>query len=318
MIAALQTYERDNPTLCTPMESEEQFYGVTRGKNILSKHLQWIYLPAVKDASSEEAETRDSALGNLLQRTVRASVDFSDSVENLRATARAGFQSMLDEQQSELAELSTRLDKRIKLWAHPDVSLTVRWEENPDRSVQIANPFAAIVAKEGGFEGHIGQFGHGLQRSFLLALLQELSTLDETGPTLLLGCEEPELYQHPPQARHLASVLQTLSDNGDQIIISTHSPAFLAPDRPETVRLCCIDRAISTTSVAQTSLEEISQSYAIIGRPFPQSIGGVRAKIYATLQLPRSEMFFAPRVILVEGSEDGAYIESYLHLRSEG
>ena len=122
MIAALQTYERDNPTLCTPMESEEQFYGVTRGKNILSKHLQWIYLPAVKDASSEEAETRDSALGNLLQRTVRASVDFSDSVENLRATARAGFQSMLDEQQSELAELSKRLDERIKLWAHPDAS----------------------------------------------------------------------------------------------------------------------------------------------------------------------------------------------------
>ena len=37
MIDALQAYERDNPNLCTLMESEQQFYGVTRGKDILSK-----------------------------------------------------------------------------------------------------------------------------------------------------------------------------------------------------------------------------------------------------------------------------------------
>ena len=314
MVEALRAYEDDHPELCTEMESEQQFYGATKGQDRLSKHIQWIYIPAVKDASSEDTESRNTALGSLLQRTVRASVDFGADVEELRTITRTAFQAMLDAQQSVLDDLSQRLHGRINIWAHPDASLTVRWQEDPDRSVRIEDPNAGIVAKEGSFEGHIAQFGHGLQRSFLLALLQELSTLDEAGPTLLLGCEEPELYQHPPQARHLASVLQTLSDNGGQIIISTHSPAFVAPDRPETVRLCRIDRVISATSVAQTSLEEISQCYSAIDRPLRQNPSGIRAKIYATLQSPISEMFFAPRVILVEGSEDRAYIESYLHL----
>ena len=154
------------------MESEEQFYGAARDQNRLSKYIQWIYLPAVKDASSEEAETRGTALGSLLQRTVRASVDFTDSVEKLRNTARSGFQNMLDGQQSVLDQLSQRLHERIKVWAHPDASLTVRWQEDPAKSVRIDDPSAGIVAKEGSFEGHIGQFGHGLQRSFLLALLR--------------------------------------------------------------------------------------------------------------------------------------------------
>lgn len=314
MIDALHQYERENPALCTLMESEEQFYGVAKGQNRLSKHIQWIYVPAVKDASSEETESRNTALGNLLQRTVRASVDFSAGVEELRNTTRTAFQSMLDEQQSLLDDLSQRLHDRIKLWAHPDASLAVRWQEDPDRSVRIDDPYAAIVAKEGSFEGHIGQFGHGLQRSFLLALLQELSNVDDAGPTLVLGCEEPELYQHPPQARHLASVLQSLAYNGDQMIVTTHNPAFIAPERPETVRLCSIDRAISATRIAQTSLEEISQLYAIVDAPAIHNISGSKARIYATLQSSIGEMLFAQRVVLVEGHEDNAYIESFLHL----
>jgi len=55
--------------------------------------------------------------------------------------------------------------------------------------------------------------GHGLQRSYLLALLQELAGSEApNAPTLILGCEEPELYQHPPQARHLADADGTFTD----------------------------------------------------------------------------------------------------------
>ena len=204
MIDALRSYEQSNQSLCTPMQSADQFYGFTKGRNLLARHIQWIYIPAVKDAASEERESRNSALENLLQRTVRASVDFSDEVDKLRNETRSQFNAMLTQRQSVLKDLSNRLQGRIATWAHPAASLRVRWQEDPDRSVRIDEPFAAIIAKEGSFEGHIGRFGHGLQRSFLLALLQELAFLGDTGPTLVLACEEPELYQHPPQARHLA------------------------------------------------------------------------------------------------------------------
>ena len=311
---ALRDYEQANPQLCTLMQSEQEFYGFTRGQNRLARHLQWVYIPAVKDASTEQSEARNTAFGDLIQRTVRATVDFEIDIQRLRNEARSSFQSMLDEQQSTLDDLSQRLDVRIARWAHPDASLRLLWQEDPNRSVQINEPHAAVVAREGSFEGHIGRFGHGLQRSFLLALLQELAELDDEGPTLILACEEPELYQHPPQARYLASVLQDLAIDGDQMIVTTHSPAFVAPNRPETVRLCRIDRHTSSTQIAQTSVAEITELHANASGINPEEIRGSRARIYATLQSSISEMFFAHRVILVEGLEDNTYIEAYLDL----
>ncbi|MFV3517231.1 ATP-dependent nuclease, partial [Mycobacterium tuberculosis] len=95
-----------------------------------------------------------------------------------------------------------------------------------------------LIAGDGQFEGNIARFGHGLQRSYLIALLHGLASEDDSAqPTLILGCEEPELYQHPPQARHLASVLESLSDKNSQVIITTHSPLFVDGKGFESVRL---------------------------------------------------------------------------------
>ena len=314
MMQALQSYESDRPHLCKPMQSDDKFYGFTSGKDRLDKYIQWVFVPAVKDATTEESETRNTALGQLLQRTIRASINFSDDIRNLRDNARKGFQEILDQQQSVLDSVSESLNKRIATWAHPDASLRVEWQEDPDRSVRIDDPLASIVAGEGIFEGGIGRFGHGLQRSFLLALLQELAYLGDTGPTLVIACEEPELYQHPPQASYLATLLRKLAVEGDQVIVATHAPVFVAPDEPETVRLCRIDRSTSATRIAQTSVVEITKLHGkILGRQ-PEALSGSRAKTHAALQESISEMFFAHRVVLVEGYEDHAFIETYLNL----
>lgn len=311
---ALQAYESERSHLCVPLESSDRFYGFTSGKDRLDRYIQWVYIPAVKDAASEEAESRNTALGQLLQRTVRASINFDDHIRNLTDRAREMFRNIMDQQQSTLDDISDRLNQRLVTWSHPDASMRLQWQEDPSKSVRIEEPHAAVVAREGSFEGQIGKFGHGLQRSFLLALLQELAQLGAAGPTLVLGCEEPELYQHPPQARYLASVLRTLASKGEQMIVTTHDPNFVAPDQPETVRLCTIDRRNSSTRIAQTSVDEITELHAeVIGKE-PKDITGARARIFAALQSSISEMFFAQRVVLVEGYEDYAYIEAYLNL----
>ena len=314
MMEALQTYESDRPHLCKPMQSDDKFYGFTSGKDRLEKYIQWVFVPAVKDATTEETESRNTALGQLLQRTVRASVSFSDDLRHLRDNTRRGFQEILDQQQSVLDSVSESLNRRIATWAHSDASLRVEWQEDPDRSVRIDDPLASIVAGEGTFEGGIGRFGHGLQRSFLLAILQELAHLGDTGPTLVIACEEPELYQHPPQARYLATLLQKLAADGDQVMVATHAPVFVAPDKPETVRLCRIDRSTSATRIAQTTVAAITKLHGtVLGRQ-PEALSGSRAKTHAALQESISEIFFAHRVVLVEGYEDYAFIETYLNL----
>ncbi|WP_163594770.1 AAA family ATPase, partial [Klebsiella pneumoniae] len=89
---------------------------------------------------------------------------------------------------------------------------SVKWKQDPDKSIKVEEPVAAIQIGERGFEGDLSRFGHGLQRSYMLALLQELNKIDDAAaPTLILCIEEPELYQHPPQAIYLAETLQELA-----------------------------------------------------------------------------------------------------------
>jgi hypothetical protein len=70
------------PEQCVPIESEDQFYGVSRGKNKLDKYIQWVFIPAVKDAASEQLEARNTALGRLLERTVRSKVSLEVPLQN--------------------------------------------------------------------------------------------------------------------------------------------------------------------------------------------------------------------------------------------
>ena len=112
------------------------------------------------------------------------------------------------------------------------------WHADANKAVSIAEPTARSVLGESGFTGMVARLGHGLQRSYLLALLQELAGADDAdAPRLILACEEPELYQHPPQARHLAGVFETLSEANTQVLLCTHSPYFVSGGRFEDVRV---------------------------------------------------------------------------------
>lgn len=98
MQKALQEYEAGHPENCELIPSEDQFYGATKGSNRLSPHIQWVFVPAVKDITEEGQESKSSGLGQLLARTIRAKVDFSEKVGRLRQSLRADYQNMLDEE----------------------------------------------------------------------------------------------------------------------------------------------------------------------------------------------------------------------------
>lgn len=68
MVEALRSYEAERPDQCELIPSDDQFYGFSKGTNRLAKHVQWVYVPAVKDPTSEQVEARNSALGKLLAR----------------------------------------------------------------------------------------------------------------------------------------------------------------------------------------------------------------------------------------------------------
>lgn len=315
MVSSLREFEAERPSECELIQSEDQFYGFSKGTNRLSKHVQWVYIPAVKDASSEQAEARNSALGKLLAHTVRSKTKFDELIGTLRTQARHRYQELLDGNQDALRDISVTLQSRISEWAHPGARLRLQWKQDPEKSVRVEEPLAHIVIGEGEFEGELTRFGHGLQRSYLLALLQELAGVDDdAGPTLILACEEPELYQHPPQARHLAAVLNNLSHGNAQVLVSTHNPRFISGQGFEDVRMIRKDIDQRCTAVAHVSFDQIAQAIANATGATSVKPQGVLAKIHQALQPALNEMFFTRKLILVEGIEDVAYIMSYISL----
>jgi predicted ATP-dependent endonuclease of OLD family len=315
MYEGLKAFEAALPEKCIPIPSLDQFYGVSGGKDRLSKYVQWIYIPAVKNASDEQTGTRSSALGKLLARTVNAQTNFQKDLEGIAEAARTKYQQMLDANQKTLDGISHSLQEKLTQWSHPNATLRIVWENDSNKSVSIQPPLAAVLAGESGFEGKLARLGHGLQRSFLLALLQELAGIgDVSSPTLILGCEEPELYQHPPQSRHLAQVFEKLSGDNAQIIVTTHSPYFVSGEHFESVRMVRRTLVDDCACIRQFTYAALAKRFGeVFGKPIKNE-NATMAKLHQALQPSISEMFFTQRLVLVEGLEDVAYIHSWMLL----
>jgi predicted ATPase len=69
-----------------------------------------------------------------------------------------------------------------------------------------------------------------------LKLLACLTVLYDPDPPRLIGIEEPENYLHPRLLPELAEECQQAGER-TQLIVTTHSPFFIDPLRPEEVRV---------------------------------------------------------------------------------
>jgi putative ATP-dependent endonuclease of OLD family len=312
--AALIEHERNHPADCSLIRSRDNFYGFA-GDGKLAPFIQWVYIPAVKDAAEEATEGKNTALGKLLQRTVRGKTNLDTEIRDLLSTTQKAYGAIVERNQSDLDNLATRLNTRLESWAHPGVNLAVRWGGDAGRAVQITHPNGYIESWDGDFRGTLDSMGHGLQRSYLFAILHELAEVNtEDGPKLALGIEEPELYQHPPQARHLADTLKKLAEAGNQVIITTHSPLFVRGEDCECVRVVSRAGGSAANPIRRLDRDTLkSRLDDVLGKPSAQSPKGLVARISQDIQPHLAEMFFAERVVFVEGPEDVAYLLTYLN-----
>ena len=313
-ITALKDYEAARPDECMLIPSEDQFYGVSRGTNLLASHIQWVFVSASKDVTEEGEENKTSALGALLSRTVRAKVNFTERISEIRQAVDLQYSQLLTDEQNVLDDISASLKSKLSQWANPSINASVQWKKDTDKAIKIEEPSAAISLGERGFEGELSRFGHGLQRSYMLALLQELNTIDETNaPTLILCIEEPELYQHPPQARYLAETLQELIHDNTQVMVCSHSPLFIPKNSFEKVRVIRESGNPIESLNSFIKYENLSDFLTSIGSK-PVNNKGIIAKLFPYLSPSINEMFFCRVPVFVEGIEDIAYIKTYLEL----
>jgi predicted ATP-dependent endonuclease of OLD family len=318
MIDALRSYEENNPDDCELLDDSAQFYGWTKGTNLLKKYIQWVYIPAVKDASGEQEESSKTALGQLLERTIRTKINFEEPIDDLRKQLEKGYKEIVGKQQDALSNLQNSIQNRLRNWANPSATVSLIWHYDPNKSLVINEPIARAAIGEDDFIGEIARLGHGMQRAFIVSILQELAVGDQgESPKLILGFEEPELYQHPPQAQHMASLLEDLAtgpEKNTQIILSTHSPYFISSKGFANIRAFKKEIDNKCSVVYSTTYKQVEERLANAMGESPSSSTSLMARIAQIMQPSQNELYFTRIAILVEGIEDIAFISTHLQL----
>jgi len=137
--AALRTYEAEHADHCVLIPSEDDFYGFN-STGILAPFVQWVFVPAVKDAAEESLESKNTALGKLIARAVRTRTDFDAELEALKTDTLGRYRELLDRNQTRLTELSEALQRRLESWAHGNVRFGMEWLSDPAKSVVLQQP----------------------------------------------------------------------------------------------------------------------------------------------------------------------------------
>lgn len=337
----LAQWEADHPEDSAPSRDDGQFFGFANvGRGNLQKSTAFVFIPAVRDASADSLDSRGAVIARLMELVVRSAVQRRAEVRAFQAHVAERYRELTNpEQLHELGDLATELTNTLRFF-YGSTAVDLKWKASDDLTLPL--PTAEVQLDDEGFLGPVDRKGHGLQRAFILTLLQHLAKavatespeepVEQKGqavapaaqpvmPGLILAIEEPELYQHPTKQRHFSKVLSQLSDGSlpgvareTQILFASHSALFISTDRFDEIRLArrqALDPQHKECRIAQSTLEQIANELAMAWeRPVGAfTAAGLRNRLHV-INAEVAEGFFAERVVLVEGISDKAAIQA--------
>jgi putative ATP-dependent endonuclease of OLD family len=190
-----------------------------------------IHIGAMENSEDDISKSSTtSTIGKLLAEIIGPiEVQYGQQVN----TALEGLKEILDAEGIHRAPELVTFDQEIndKLDAFfPDLKV----------KVHIPTPELKEVFKKGTIKVYenllpnpkdVSSLGHGAQRSIQMTLIRHLADLkliaQQNRTTTLLLIDEPELYLHPQAIEILRKSLNILSNQGYQVIFSTHSPFMI-------------------------------------------------------------------------------------------
>lgn len=202
-------------------------------------------------------------------------------------------------------EFSSALEGSVKGFVH---SLAV------DFSAYDPNNYAKslrIYAKENddirGFE----EFGTGEQQILLMAFVKAYMQVF-TSESFVLIIEEPEAHLHPLAQKWLKEYIVEMCKSGIQVVISTHSTAFIDPAYID--GLVRVFKENGITKAVQLSAAQLHEFCVESGVPANKSTPDSIIDFYATKLLSdQLQGVFAETILLVEGATEYNTLPVYLN-----
>ncbi|MGB5819837.1 MAG: AAA family ATPase [Saonia sp.] len=190
-----------------------------------------IHIGAMENSEEDVSKFKTSTtIGKLLSEIIGPIEEqYGDQVR----VALNGLKDILDADGQHRAPELTEFDEQVngKLDAFfPDINIKVH-VPTPELKEVFTKGTIKVYENQNQTGNDVSSLGHGAQRCIQMTLIRHLADLklnasEQTTTTLLL-IDEPELYLHPQAIEILRESLKTLSNQGYQIIFSTHSPFMI-------------------------------------------------------------------------------------------
>ncbi len=267
-----------------------------------------VYLiPSVKNASEEFK--KGSIFGKLLTDVINEISSNNESFKEAKKIIN-DLAQVLDKRVADGSLNASRPQEISKLEQMLEAELEKSWDTTIDIEIIPPNVDEALrlgtrVLVNDPTPTGIDRKGHGLQRLLIFALIKvwakisrqrneaEEETTRRASKSTYFIFEEPELYLHPQAQRELFENLKELSSVNNQIFISTHSSSFIDLDMYKSI---CI--------VYKKDPAEGTKHLQCATDLFAEADEKKRFNMTYWINPDRGELFFAKRVILLEGPTD--------------
>jgi predicted ATP-dependent endonuclease of OLD family len=260
------------------------------------KLCHFIFIPSERQLGSELRVSHWTMLGKLMRLIYENYIDQYSREQDLKDAFAEKIKPAKDFLESDFSTEKITYKKFVETFKKfcKENSAGLANEFDPVLDIYNLNWFyktLQIHVKEKFPDRHFDseEVGAGMQNLLLISIFQTYAEL--MGGKVIFGIEEPEIYLYPQAQRSLYKNFVRLSEN-TQIFYTTHNPNFVDAFRPEDLILLRKNEEQGTFSLDK----DIAFNAATAEK--------LKYKIYTHFNPERNELFFARRILLVEGDSD--------------
>ena len=248
-------------------------------QNVKATLMTSLLIPAFRSTETTLKITKWSWYGKLLQKKWNDSCNeehqeaIQQSSDDLKQTIGQVYANLKEDINSQLKTTLSLMNVKV------DINMLESKSEDYYKNIRLS--------VNDGVETPLENKESGLQSLIMIELFKFYCKVFNQSSLLIL--EEPELFLHPHAKRMLSDILEDFITSGkNQIIITTHSEEFIHNIDIENINV--IRKTVDGTKKSRINKQDYGD-------------GKELQKLKIELQHKNAEMFFAEKVILVEGEE---------------
>jgi predicted ATP-dependent endonuclease of OLD family len=246
----------------------------TKTTDVRRALVQLVKAAAERTVDDDLQASQWTPYGQLMKAVLEAAPQYQELI-GLLAQVNSKLQDVFGQQKATML-----VDAQVVSYVE-DIAFQLTRENNP---AELLRYLEIIVTESGGRETNLARMGTGTQSAIIIAML-ELVLRARTSQVKVFAVEEPDAFVQPHGVRRLASLIRRIGeDDKAQVVVTTHSPSLLATLSPRDI--VRVEKEGAATEVFQA----------------PTTLADPAFARFVTRE--SAEMFFARRVLLVEGATE--------------